>query len=72
MSKASPRLTSTEYESLDRETLKDLNLITKFYYDVIRSEGHRGIIKKVTPRQFYEFIKRNKKDSKSCEKLPAL
>ena len=59
MHRTSSKLTSLELEGLNKRTLRDLNLITRFYYDVISCENARGIIKKPTPRQFYEFIKRN-------------
>lgn len=63
MSRKSNNLTHKELNSLNARESELLSTLSRFYYEVITS-NQTGIISKPTPRQFYDFVKKELKPSK--------
>jgi len=58
--KSTRNLSKNEFKTLDKPTLRDLNLLTRFYFECI-SANQSGIIKKPTPKRMVKFLKKHYK-----------
>lgn len=58
--KSVKNLSKEELEKLEKPILRDLNLLTRFYFECIRT-NQTGVIKKPSPKQMLKFLKKHLK-----------
>ncbi|OBX17744.1 hypothetical protein BAA08_15890 [Bizionia sp. APA-3] len=67
MSRPYQKVSKTKMDGLSAGTLRDLNLLSRFYFEVITANS-RGIVRKPTPKDFLKFLKNDyKKQLNSLE-----
>ena len=54
------KLSKKELENINEKLLRDLNLLTLFYFDCVTNQ--RGVIKKPSPKQLVRFLKKHQKN----------
>lgn len=54
-------LTKKQFKELDKPTIRDLNLLSRFYFECIQV-NQSGIIKKPSPKQMLKFLKKHLKN----------